>query len=111
MRTQRGRLVRVAGTHSTYPTEAPGADEDPETAEERERALRLARIAVSEMLLYQPEKFEQAARDGNLEQALDREIQEARALLRQRIREDVREETDFIIDELDRVAAERSAQG
>ena len=93
------------------PTEAPGADEDPETAEERERALRLARIAVSEMLLYQPEKFEQAARDGNLEQALDREIQEARALLRQRIREDVREETDFIIDELDRVAAERSAQG
>ena len=93
------------------PTEAPGVDEDSETAEERERALRLARIAVSEMLLYQPEKFEQAARDGNLEQALDREIQEARALLRQRIREDVREETDFIMDELNRVAAERSAQG
>jgi hypothetical protein len=93
------------------PTEAPGADEDSETAEERERALRLARIAVSEMLLYQPEKFEQAARDGNLEQALDREIQEAQALLRQRIREDVREETDFIMDELNRVAAERSAQG
>ena len=63
------------------------------------------------MLLYQPEKFEQAARDGNLEQALDREIQEAQALLRQRIREDVREETDFIMDELNRVAAERSAQG
>jgi len=95
----------------TAPTEVPAADEDPETAEERERALRLARIAVSEMLLYQPEKFEQAARDGNLEQALDREIQEARALLRQRIREDVREETDFISDELNRVAAERSVQG
>ena len=63
------------------------------------------------MLLYQPEKFEQATRDGNLEQVLDLEIQEARALLRQRIREDVREETDFIMDELNRVAAERSAQG
>ena len=63
------------------------------------------------MLLYQPEKFEQASRDGNLEQALDLEIQEARALLRQRIREDVREETDYIMDELNRVAAERSAQG
>lgn len=93
------------------PTEVPAADEDPETAEERERALRLARIAVSEILLYQPEKFEQAARDGNLEQALDREIEEARALLRQRIREDVREETDFISDELNRVAAERSVPG
>ena len=87
------------------------ADEDPEKTEERERALRLARIAVSEMVLYQPEKFEQATRDGNLEQMLDLEIQEARALLRQRIGEEVRAETDFIMDELNRVAAERSAQG
>lgn len=90
---------------------APATEEDPEKAEERERAERLARIAVSEMLLYQPDKFEQAARDGNLEQVLDLEIQEARALLRQRIREDVREETDFVMDELNRVAAERSGQG
>jgi len=87
------------------------AEEDPEKTEERERALRLARIAVSEMVLYQPEKFEQATRDGNLEQMLDLEIQEARALLRQRIGEEVRAETDFIMDELNRVAAERSAQG
>jgi CheY-like chemotaxis protein len=87
---------------------APAAGEDPERAEERERALRLARIAVSEMVLYQPEKFEQAAKAGTLEQALDLEIQEARALLRQRISEEVRAETDFIIDELNRVAAERS---
>ena len=89
---------------------APAADEDPEKAEERERARRLARIAVSEMLLYQPEKFEQATRDGNLEQVLDLEIQEARALLRQRISEEVRAEADFVMDELQRVAAERSAQ-
>ena len=92
-------------------TPASAADEDPEKAEERERAERLARIAVSEMLLYQPEKFEQATRDGNLEQVLDLEIQEARALLRQRISEEVRAETDFVMDELERVAAERSAQG
>lgn len=86
-------------------------DEDPETTEERERALRLARIAVSEMLLYSPDKFEGAVRDGNLEQVLDLEIQEARALLRQRISEEVRAETDFIIDELNRVAADRGGQG
>lgn len=84
------------------------ADEDPEKTEERERALRLARIAVSEMLLYQPEKFEKATKDGNLEQMLNLEIQEARALLRQRIGEEIRAETDFIMDELNRVAAERS---
>ncbi|MFK7894291.1 MAG: zinc-ribbon domain-containing protein [Myxococcota bacterium] len=91
------------------PAPAPVAEEDPERKEERERAERLARIAVSEMLLYQPEKFDQAARDGNLETVLDMEISEARALLRQRISEEVRAETDFVMDELLRVAKERSA--
>ena len=80
---------------------------DPERATEREHAARLARIAVSEMLLYQPEKFDRASREGTLEQVLDLEIQEARALLRQRIGEEVRAERDFILDELQRVAAER----
>lgn len=94
------------------PPEAPepAVAEDPERTAERERAQRLARIAVSEMVLYQPEKFDQATRDGILEQALDLEIQEARALLRQRIGEEVRAETDFIIDELNRVAQERGGQ-
>lgn len=93
------------------PVSAPAIDEDPERTAERERAHRLARIAVSEMVLYQPEKFDQASRDGVLEQALDLEIQEARALLRQRIGEEVRAECDFIIEELKRVATERSQQG
>ena len=50
------------------------------------------------------------AKDGTLEQTLDLEIQEARALLRQRIGEEVRAETDFIIDELRRVVKERGEQ-
>jgi predicted Zn finger-like uncharacterized protein len=103
---------RVAAS-SRAPAPAPAETleaEDPERTAERERAQRLARIAVSEMVLYQPEKFDQAMRKGTLEQALDLEIQEARALLRQRIGEEVRAETDFIIDELERVAKERGAQ-
>ncbi len=90
------------------PTASPAAeDADPERAEERERAERLARIAVSEMLLYQPEKFDQAVAEGNLEEVLGVEIQEARALICQRISEPVRAERDFILEELERVAAER----
>jgi len=89
--------------------EEAAADEDPELAAERERAERLARIAVSEMLLYQPEKFDQAIRDGNVEAVLDLEIQEARALIRQRISEEVRAEKDFILVELERVAEQRGA--
>jgi predicted Zn finger-like uncharacterized protein len=97
------------------PTESPAHadtadDEDPERKAERERAQRLARIAVSEMVLYQPEKFDAATKDGTLERALDLEIQEARALLRQRIGEETRAETDFIMDELRRVAQERGGQ-
>ena len=107
-------LVRVSErVAASSPAPAPAETveaEDPERTAERERAQRLARIAVSEMVLYQPEKFDQAMRKGTLEQALDLEIQEARALLRQRIGEEVRAETDFIIDELERVAQERGAQ-
>jgi len=92
---------------------SPGASPPADSArdEERERARRLARIAVSEMLLYQPERFAQACRDGTLERALDPEIQEARALLRQRIGPEVRAEADFVLDELRRVARERGAKG
>jgi len=95
---------------STARPAAPESIESPERTAERERAERLARIAVSEMVLYQPEKFDQASRNGTLEQALDLEIQEARALLRQRISEEVRAEADFIIEELHRVAQSRGQQ-
>ncbi|MBW2422948.1 MAG: response regulator [Deltaproteobacteria bacterium] len=86
-------------------------EEDPERVAEREHAERLARIAVSEMILYQPEKFDEANRAGTLEQVLDLEIQEARALLRQRISEEVCGERDFVTEELRRVAAGRGDQG
>jgi predicted Zn finger-like uncharacterized protein len=104
--------VPLQSAETLQPAEAPkpAEAEDPERTAERERAQRLARIAVSEMVLYQPEKFDQATRDGTLEQALDLELQEARALLRQRIGEEVRAETDFIIDELNRVAQERGGR-
>ena len=105
--------IRVA---APSPAPAPAAvpvpvtSADPARDEERERARRLARIAVSEMLLYQPDKFAQAAREGTLERMLDLEIQEARALLRQRIGPEVRAEGDFVLEELHRVARERGGK-
>lgn len=101
-----------APTQAAAPAAAPVlvASADPARDEERERARRLARIAVSEMLLYQPDKFAQAAREGTLERVLDLEIQEARALLRQRIGPEVRAEGDFVLEELHRVARERGGK-
>ncbi len=107
----------VAKAPSALPESDPPASgaasgaEDPEITAERERAERLARIAVSEMILYSPEKFDAAIREQNLEQVMDPEIQEARALIRQRINEEVRAEKDFILEELERVAQRRSSQG
>jgi hypothetical protein len=78
--------------------------------EERQQAERLARIVVSDIVLYQGEKFEQAIRSGNLLEALDSEIEEGRNFFRQRINEQVRDECDHLLEELMRVAKERGMQ-
>jgi len=83
---------------------------DPALAEEREKAERLARIVVSDIVLYQGEKFDQAIRAGNLLEMLDNEIEEGRKLFRQRIDERVRDERDHLLDEVLRVARERGMQ-
>jgi hypothetical protein len=78
--------------------------------EEREKAERLARIVVSDIILYHGEKFSEAIRTGNLLQALDSEIEEGRSFFRQRINEQVRNERDHLVEELERVARERGMQ-
>lgn len=89
---------------------APMADLDPALAEERATAERLARIIVSDIALYQPDKFAEAIRAGNPLEAMSNEIEEGRALFAQRVGEAVRAERDFIVDELIRVARERGMQ-
>ncbi len=84
---------------------APAADDG--LSAEREKAERLARIVVSDIVLYQGDKFEVAIRTGNLLAALDSEIEEGRNFFRQRINETVRNERDHLVDELMRVARER----
>lgn len=90
------------------PPSAPAADGgNPALAEERANAERLARIIVSDIALYQPDKFAQGIRDGNPLDAVRNEIEEGRSLFAQRVSEEVRAERDFIADELIRVARER----
>jgi hypothetical protein len=92
------------------PPSAPAAAADDGLAAEREKAERLARIVVSDIVLYQGEKFEAGIRNGNLLEALDSEIEEGRSFFRQRISEEVRNERDHLVDELLRVARERGMQ-
>ena len=83
------------------PTPAAAPDE---LSEERAKAERLARIVASDIVLYLPEKFSQAISQGNVVEAMDSEIEEARRFFRERVDERVREERDFIVEELLRVA-------
>jgi predicted Zn finger-like uncharacterized protein len=83
-----------------------GAPADPLTAE-RAQAERLARIIVSDIVLYNEEKFTAAIRSGNALEALSNELEEGRALFRERIDARIREERDFLADELARVARTR----
>jgi predicted Zn finger-like uncharacterized protein len=74
------------------------------------RAERLARIIVSDVVLYSPEKFEAGVRAGNVLEAMSIEMEEGRAHFRERIPERVRERKDFLGEELLRVARLRGTQ-
>jgi hypothetical protein len=75
--------------------------------EARVQAERLARIIVSDIVLYNEEKFTAAVRSGSVVEALRNELEEGRALFRERIDPRVRDERDFLADELVRVARAR----
>ncbi len=78
--------------------------------DQRANAERLARIIVSDILLYHPEQFEAGLASGRLAEALDGAIAEGRGFFAQRVDASVRDERDFIMEELLRVARERGGQ-
>jgi predicted Zn finger-like uncharacterized protein len=79
----------------------PSADPDIAAAE------RLARIAVSDVILYNEAKFAAAAAAGNVAKALASEIEEARQHFNSRVAAALRGQRDFLIEELERRAAAR----
>ena len=78
----------------------PPLSDDPEIA----AAERLARIIVSDIILYSDDKFAKAVRDGNVATALAADLEEAGQLFEQRIPEEVRAKRPFLVEELERRA-------
>ncbi len=78
--------------------------------EDLARAERLARIIVSDIVLYNAERFERGLRDGDVASALAAELEEGRALFRQRVRDEIREARDFLGDELARTVSSRTGR-
>jgi len=81
-----------------------------ETSEELAQAERLARIIVSDIVLYNQAKFDAAVGAGNVLEAMQAEMDEARGLFTQRVDSAVRETRDFLADELIRVARVKGMQ-
>jgi predicted Zn finger-like uncharacterized protein len=92
----------VAAPAPPTPPTPPGV-----SAEAIGQAERLARIVVSDIVLYNPEKFEAALSAGNPLEALADELAEGRGLFQQRVDARVRETRDFLAEELTRVARQR----
>jgi predicted Zn finger-like uncharacterized protein len=78
--------------------------------DQRAKAERLARIIVSDIVLYNEQKFAAAIRKGNVVEALDGDLAEGRHLFQERIDARVRSERDYLAEELLRVAKSRGAK-
>jgi predicted Zn finger-like uncharacterized protein len=103
--------VPVAESEPAAPSSPPGsvervqpggADAAPEAAVAA--AERLARIIVSDIVLYNPEKFEAGIRNGNVLEVLEAEMEEGRSHFEQRVKLRLRESRDFLAEEIVRVA-------
>ncbi len=81
----------------------PTPSSDPEIA----AAERLARIAVSDVILYNEPKFAAAIAAGNVVKALANELEEARQHFNSRVSPIIRQNRDFLREELERRAATR----
>jgi len=81
----------------------PGVAGDPRFAD----AERLARIVVSDIILYNPEKFDAGIRDGNLLDVMAPDLAEGRSLFDGRVDAEVRAERDFLVERMLQVARDR----
>ncbi len=76
-----------------------------------EEAERLARVIVSDVVLYHDDKFRAAIAAGEVLAAMEPDLADGRAHFRQRLGSDLPEDRDFIGEELLRVARARGMEG
>ena len=88
----------------------PAAAPAGEGSAELKKAERLARIVISDIILYNEDKFARAAVEGNVAEALAAELEEASSMFRDRVSEELRRDRDFLVEELERRAEKKRAQ-
>jgi hypothetical protein len=71
----------------------------------KQKARRLARALVSDMIVYQPEKRQQALAAGNLKEAFDEEIKKSWDEYVEQVGAELANATDFFKDALNEILA------
>lgn len=71
----------------------------------RQKARRLARALVSDMIVYQPEKRQQALRAGNVKEAFDEEIKKSWDEYVQQVGAEMANSTPFFTEALNEILA------
>jgi predicted Zn finger-like uncharacterized protein len=90
---------------------APEATPAPAQLSEAEtKAKRLARIIVSDIVLYNQAKVEQGVRDGKFFDLLADDIREGERLYKQRVSQEVRDNSSFLSDAFNEVIAKKRAE-
>jgi hypothetical protein len=69
------------------------------------KARRLARALVSDMMVYQPEKRQQALEQGNLKEAFEEEIKKSWEEFVQQVGEELADSNSFFNDALNEILA------
>ncbi len=75
------------------------------TRDPRQKARRLARALVSDMIVYQPEKRQQALAAGNLKEAFDQEIQKSWEEYVEQVGEELANSTPYFTEALNDILA------
>jgi hypothetical protein len=72
----------------------------------RQKARRLARALVSDMIVYQPDKRQQALAAGNIKEAFAEEIKKSWEEFVDQVGQDMAESTTFFNDALNEILAD-----
>jgi hypothetical protein len=79
---------------------------EPDLRRDHQRARRLARVLISDILVYNQEARDRALVEGNLVTALAGEVNKAWELYKSKVASDVLGETDYFKDALNEILAE-----
>ncbi|HJV36095.1 response regulator [Geomonas sp.] len=88
----------------------PAPPAPPQLSEAEVKAKRLARIIVSDIVLYNQAKVEQGVRENTFYELLADDIKEGERLYRQRVSEQVRASTSFLKDAFEDLIAKKRAE-